>query len=840
MNPWFAYTTISTFLNQVTQHFTRKSQERLVAGEAQRNRAIQSGEGERNRAFQEQEADRNRSQQREEAGRNRAHAREEAERNRDFQARQAALNRAHQQEEGEKNRAFQWEVLETQREEQRRHAQERRAQEWAMADRQRQTALELQENQMVLSHWPLRLFPSQILKSHRGDGPTPLRVLLSLPASGPKDLEGPVRQALHHFVSTHYNLNQPQRPIELLDGAWKDGQFQGMASIKALHDRLGSEPTLVLETQMPEGDDTLYVNLAYWGPGQDQVLYQPLERIAYRPLVDAAARAGAEQWRAARANLVAKGLARDAQDADQRLGGLRAQNLQRLEQEEALTAAGIALDQVELPPFKYVKDDYRAIHQFLITWHCLSIGWLGDLYHFSYWDAPPLLPSLLPGLLDADFPPEIAHAFLDHYCRSYRAVAAERPAWSPELTLNLVYPLAALPDPRWALEQTAQAIQDWLALRGLPAIPGTGAEVIEGLCAAADGPAGPLLLADGDFYSGLRLAVDRLHRTDLAERLAAAERGALAQIGRERQERQASETREREERLEQERRERERAEAAERAARKPQNIHGWPAERVQDLQRATARELGLDVCFRLPLKDGGKGPEMVVIPPGSYRMGEEHRIHADRQEKPIRRVKIARPFAIGRFAVTFQEYDRFCTATGRDKPSDAGRGRGRRPVINVFWADAVDYCDWLTEQTGKTYRLPTEAEWEYAARAGTTTSYWWGDELGKWNANCPDFMWTDSEEHSSAPVGSFAPNPFGLYDTVGNVFEWVQDPWHDNYQGAPCDGSEWRLPGHNSERVYRGGSWCASGFDKSTVWRRTAGMPGYSSEDLGLRLAQDL
>jgi hypothetical protein len=286
-------------------------------------------------------------------------------------------------QEGAKQRVFQQEQFEAQREEQRRQTQERRAQEWALAERQRQSNLELQENQKVLDNWPLRLFPSQILKSHRTDGPTPLRVLLSMPATGPRELEGPVRQALQQFVSTHYNFNLGVRPVELLDGAWKDDGLQGAASIKALHERLRSEPTLVLETQMPEGDDCLYVNLAYWGPAQDRYLYQVLDKIAYRSIVEEAARAGARQWRQARATLIAKGLAQDPADADRRLGGARAANLQRLEQEEALAEAGIGLDQVALPPFQLGKDDYRAIHRFLVAWHCLSLSWIADLYHFS-------------------------------------------------------------------------------------------------------------------------------------------------------------------------------------------------------------------------------------------------------------------------------------------------------------------------------------------------------------------------------------------------------------------------------------------------------------------------
>jgi fused signal recognition particle receptor len=428
-------------------------------------------------------------------------------------------------EEGDRQRTFQQQQFEAQREEQRRQAKERREQEWALATRQRETALELQENQKVLDHWPLRLFPSQILQSHRCDGPTPLRVFLSLPANGPRDLEGPVRQALQQFLSTHYNFNLGVRPIELLDGAWKDGQFQGAASIKALHERLRSEPTLVLETQTPEGDDHLYINLAYWGPAQDQYLYQTLEKIAYRPVVEDCARAAARQWRQARERLIEQGLAKDNLDADQRFGGVRAANLKRLEQEEALSAAGIALDQVDPPPFQLVKEDWRAIHQFLITWHCLVMGWIGDLYHFSYWETPPLLPKLLPDLLHPDFPAAVAHAFIDHYCRSYRAVAAERPAWGPELALQLATPLAALPDPVWATGQVGQAIQDWLALRGFPPVVGTGVAVIDSFCTqvgAADGPVGPALLLDPDFLAGLCDAIGYLHPSALLEKLVAA------------------------------------------------------------------------------------------------------------------------------------------------------------------------------------------------------------------------------------------------------------------------------------------------------------------------------
>jgi formylglycine-generating enzyme required for sulfatase activity len=176
-------------------------------------------------------------------------------------------------------------------------------------------------------------------------------------------------------------------------------------------------------------------------------------------------------------------------------------------------------------------------------------------------------------------------------------------------------------------------------------------------------------------------------------------------------------------------------------------------------------------------------------------------------EQPVHEVHIRRPFAVGRYEITFDQYDEFANATGGQLPDDDGSGRGRRPVISVSWDEAVEYAKWLSQQTGKRYRLPTEAEWEYAARAGTETAYWWGNEMKPGFANCMS-CGTRRDKRQTEPVGSFKPNPFGLYDTAGNVREWVQDCWHDNYQGAPSDGSAWEKEhnGNCNGRVNRGGA----------------------------------
>ena len=214
---------------------------------------------------------------------------------------------------------------------------------------------------------------------------------------------------------------------------------------------------------------------------------------------------------------------------------------------------------------------------------------------------------------------------------------------------------------------------------------------------------------------------------------------------------------------------------------------------------------------RLPFE-----PEMVEIPGGSFRMGCVSGQDCYDHERPVHTVRVER-FELSKYEVTFEEYDRFTAATGRARAADEGWGRGRRPVIWVTGADAVAYTRWLSQQTGERYRLPSEAEWEYAARAGTETAYSWGNEIGHNRANCYrcGSQW---DREMTAPVGSFRPNVWGLHDMHGNVWEWVQDCWNKTYQNAPTDGSVWGI-GDCSQRVLRGGSWVSLPGDLSSASR---------------------
>jgi formylglycine-generating enzyme required for sulfatase activity len=225
--------------------------------------------------------------------------------------------------------------------------------------------------------------------------------------------------------------------------------------------------------------------------------------------------------------------------------------------------------------------------------------------------------------------------------------------------------------------------------------------------------------------------------------------------------------------------------------------------------------------------------EMVVVPSGEFDMGA-----ADNPaEGPQHHVVIAASFAIARREVTFAEWD-LCVAAGACKynPGDQGWGRGDRPVIDVSWDDTKEFIAWLSQKAGHPYRLPTEAEFEYAARAGTASAFWWGKEAGAGHAKCKDCGGDPARQ--TVPTGSFRPNAFGLYDAAGNAAEWVQDCWNPSYKGAPHDGSAW-TSGDCSLRVLRGGSFA----DKATALRSAARFR--YDEDIryyanGFRVARDI
>ena len=232
-------------------------------------------------------------------------------------------------------------------------------------------------------------------------------------------------------------------------------------------------------------------------------------------------------------------------------------------------------------------------------------------------------------------------------------------------------------------------------------------------------------------------------------------------------------------------------------------------------------------------RDCPECPEMVWLPSGTFIMGST----AQKEEMPAHRVTFPKPFAIGKYEVTFDEWDACLKAGGcTHNPDDHKWGRGRRPAINVTHDQAKGFAAWLATRTGATYRLPSEAEWEYAARAGTTTEYFWGDEAGQNRANCRDCE-SEWSKLGSGPVGSFPANPWGLHDLHGNVWEWNEDCWNPSYAGAPADGAA-RLTGNCGRRVMRGGSWYYFSRNSRSAWR-FSNDPRVPSYGIGFRVVRE-
>jgi formylglycine-generating enzyme required for sulfatase activity len=254
-------------------------------------------------------------------------------------------------------------------------------------------------------------------------------------------------------------------------------------------------------------------------------------------------------------------------------------------------------------------------------------------------------------------------------------------------------------------------------------------------------------------------------------------------------------------------------------------------------------------------------PEMVVVPAGEFNMGSpESEVTHKTDEAPRHVVTIAKPFAVGKFPVTMDQFAAFVTETGFvDGKCEVLEGNryvvderrswripgfrgvpqpGTYAAVCLNQNDAKAYLDWLSGRTGKSYRLLSESEWEYAARAGGSTSYPWGDEIGRNNTNCIDCVSAWENQQRPAPVGSFAANAFGLYDMHGNVAAWVQDCYHDSYVGAPSDGSAWTT-GDCFYRVVRGGSW--NSFSEQVRSADRSYFPlRFRRDDIGFRVARTL
>ena len=254
--------------------------------------------------------------------------------------------------------------------------------------------------------------------------------------------------------------------------------------------------------------------------------------------------------------------------------------------------------------------------------------------------------------------------------------------------------------------------------------------------------------------------------------------------------------------------------------------------------------VAVDTALLFPgdtFQDCDECPPLVVVPPRGFLMGSPlDELGREPGEGPRHLVTIGGRLAAGKYEVTFEQWHA-CVVEGgcRHRPFDEGWGGGMRPVLNVNWHDARQFVRWLSGKTGKRYRLPSEAEWEFIARAGTTTAYPWGsDTFRPGNANCNDSSspWGGQR---SAPVGSFRPNGAGIHDLAGNVREWVEDCRHAGYRGAPADGRPWIEAGDCRRRMMRGGSWADAPDQVRSAVREFAAAT-LRNDTIGFRVVRSL
>ncbi|MGK7897393.1 MAG: SUMF1/EgtB/PvdO family nonheme iron enzyme, partial [Xenococcus sp. (in: cyanobacteria)] len=337
-----------------------------------------------------------------------------------------------------------------------------------IAAQQRKTALESVEAHKLFENWPLRIVPSLILDSHRGDGPIPLRVIPVPPvidcdrfatnAGEFPPIEKYLAEGLRQFLHQNYFLNDTVRPVELLDGAWDSNRYHGGSSIKALFSMLQSEPILILESEID--GDYLNFRLGYWGLGQENYSYAPvITRLPFREIIYESAKTRALAWKAARDKIVSLG------QNPKVINELDTYNLEIIEQEAALEEAGIDLS--ELPRrYRVNNQDFEVFAQFLVICNCLVAAWIGDTHHLIQNNVTPLLPQLLPELA-GEIPEEIIQSILSGYDKIYQFLEGERLEMMPELLLDFAHSLNALPDKSWARCQVDNSLKSWLKLRGV-------------------------------------------------------------------------------------------------------------------------------------------------------------------------------------------------------------------------------------------------------------------------------------------------------------------------------------------------------------------------------------
>ncbi|MFM6355400.1 MAG: SUMF1/EgtB/PvdO family nonheme iron enzyme, partial [Planktothrix sp.] len=685
------------------------------------------------------------------------------------------------------------------------------------------------------------------------------------------DIELTLNQQLRDFFDYY---SQQGRPIEFLAGAWESKRFHSEASIKALFGMLKSEPTLILESEFDGG--YLNFRTAYWTIGQPNYSYQTIiARLSYQEILYNSAKTRALTWKNTKDKLMALGKTQaeiEKRGGDNEINlkiWEEEQSLREAGIEDDELEIHYKINR------KHFEDLYQFLitcHCLVAGWiadtHHLFLHDLTPLL-------PQLLPDLTQNIPEGEVTDEVVGVVISGYEKIYEALAVERSHWVPELMLKLAQGLVNLPNQSWAKTQLLNSVEYWLRIRN-PRNPVSQRNRVSEESQLWDAVNSVVTAQDLDYIENVNNLLETLgetHRVNIVE--ACYQRGqnhcqqgeystaiddftqvllletnspdanynrglAYSKLG---QYQAAIEDYNQSLQLNPNyaeaynnrgnayyklgEYEKAIADYNSRLALNP-NLPGVAHNRdvfqgVLDEKRRREREFEFDV---ITVNAEGKEThrerrraeffkedlgnnislEMISIPGGTFMMGvAQNEASASSDEYPQHLVNIA-AFSMAKYPITQAQWE---AIMGNNPSSFKG---ANRPVENVTWHEAQEFCQRLSQKTGKTYRLPSEAEWEYACRAGTTTPFHFGEtitvDLANYDAkyryaSAP----TGTYRQQTTDVGSFPPNAFGLYDMHGNVWEWCADPWHENYDGAPTDGSVWEWGGNTQYRVIRGGSW---------------------------------
>ena len=806
---------------------TRQQQEGLAA---------QAQLAELSRDFQTYENALNRELQRTQQQEALAFQKEQKDLDRDLQVRLVELNQEFQSQQGELSRAF-TEKIEVFKADMQKYFFEKqkelqiqlKAQDIDLARElrqfDRQTAIDVIHAQIREKNSAIWLVAEDLLKRGMYGDILPLNVFVSPPvldyddsrkptnAKGFPEMEQYLKEELRQFFQQYQTHH---RHIDYLAGAWTSKQFNSEAAARQIFLGLQSEPTLILESTL-EGEN-LSISYAYWGLGDVKQRYDTCMRFSWLEVLYGFVKERTENWfrnRAEEGTSEAEWIA----DYGEEFVAKYQANQAVIKREQMWLNRGDDIRELARN-YHIAPKDWDQLKRFVALCHIMIAGWVTDEY-FLLNTSPdrhllPLLPELLPGLLSG-MSEEIKRQFIDGsvqiYQALYEALIRQVPDWESELRLELAASLIKLPSHEAGIAQVNASLKVWLSYRGIdwqlstPVMPllvevakpedesyfNSLYQVWELLGITDRVDMGNAYYRRGeDFYKrrDFEAACQDFERAiGLGYVKAAARREIVVQV---------------QESIKDEKLKLLREQAKEQAF--PQ-ISQFISPPTNPLKPPTNTNLNINPTSSFT-EDLGNGIklEMIAIPGGTFLMGSpDNEAERSSNESPQHQVTVP-SFFMGKYQLTQAQYQAIIGVNPSSFKGD------NRPVENVSWDDAVAFCQKLIQKTGKNYRLPSEAEWEYACRAGTKTPFSFGDnittDLVNYDGNYPyNSAPKGKYRQETTDVGTFPPNAFGLYDMHGNVCEWCEDDWHENYINAPKDGSAWNSQSGSVRRLLRGGSW---------------------------------